>query len=86
MPKVRYKSNPEITRDTDQLNIHALAEVNMFDDSAHFIDLDVFITKKNKWVDFYEAISNSYIIFDNYNTRFFEPENEIDRKRGFTLN
>lgn len=86
MPKVRYKSNPEITRSTDQLNIHAIAEVNMFDDSVYFKDLDVFITKKNKWIDLKQAISDGDIIFDNYNTRFFEPETEEDRKRGFTLN
>lgn len=46
---------------------------------------EIFIEKEQKWMTFKEAWKGKHIINDNYNTVFFEPENEEDKERGFTL-
>lgn len=95
--KARDKRSPEIILITGKFNIHALNECICFwpegdADSVYFKDLDVFIEatsgvteKQIGWKDMREAFSDKDIIVDNFNTRFFEPANEEDRKRGFTL-
>ncbi len=70
-------------------------------DSVFISDLEVFISKNlqfllNKgiipewksvgyWVSMSEAFKNNDLITDNYNTKFFEPENDEERKRGYRL-
>jgi len=70
-------------------------------DSVYISDLEVFITKnklfllrKNgiekwtpigHWIPMDEAFKNKDLITDNYNTTFFEPENDEEKKRGYRL-
>lgn len=87
--KVRMKDNPNQPFVSDKFNVHGLGEVigfgNHFGSDLFFIkDLDVLIG--DKWIDMGEAFRNHDLITDNYNTYFFEPKCEEDRKRGFTLN
>lgn len=81
--KIRYKKTGE-EGGASQFNVHAMAEVLTGDDSAYISDLDVWIEGKG-WVDMGEAFRNHDLIVDDYNTRFFEPRTEEDRKRGYAL-
>ena len=54
-------------------------------DTDYCKDYDVWIEALQQWKSFYEASNDHDIITDNYNTIFFEPTNDEDRKRGFTL-
>lgn len=94
--KAREKIHPETIIHTGKFNIHALSECICYwpegdADSMYFKDLDVFIEATNEtgdvigWKDMREAFGDKDIIVDNFNTHFFEPANEEDRKRGFTL-
>lgn len=47
-------------------------------------DYDVFLTATNQWKDYLQARRDHDVIVDNYNTTFFEPKTEEDRKRGYT--
>lgn len=97
--KVREKIHPEDKCCSGKFNTHALAEVICYweedSDSMFIKDLDVYIEAKVfngfcgiavGWKDMGQAFEDHDIIIDNYNTCFFEPANEEDRKRGFTLN
>jgi hypothetical protein len=79
-----------------KFNVCALSEVICYwedgsADSLFIKDLDVFIEARTYtgnhigWKDMRQAFEDKDIIIDNFNTYFFEPENEEDRKRGFTL-
>jgi hypothetical protein len=84
MPQVRYKK----TRSTawaSRFNVSTLAEVLTGDDSPSISELDVWLEQKQCWKDMGDAFRDRDLITDNYNTCFFEPQNEEDRKRGFTL-
>lgn len=86
--KVRMKDNPDQPFSSSRFNVHGLGEVigfgNHFGSDLFYIkDLDVLIG--DKWIDMSEAFRNHDLIVNNYNTRFFRPKNEEDRKRGFTL-
>jgi len=87
--KVRIKNQPTIIGSSHKFNIHALNEVLVgFEDdydSYYISDLDVFIEALNEWKDMGQAFKDKDIIIDNYNTYFFEPKTEEDRKRGYTL-
>ena len=63
----------------------ALSEVLTSDDSVFVADLDVYIEAIGSWIDMNTAFENGDIITDNYNRFFFEPTNDEDRKRGYTL-
>lgn len=68
-------------------------------DSVYISDLEVFITKNQQfllkkdntkrwipvghWISMSEAFENHDLITDNYNTTFFEPNNEEEKKRGY---
>jgi hypothetical protein len=87
--KARMKDNPELVFTTGKFNTHAVGEVIGYSDSfgadLFFIkNLDVQLSS-GEWKDMGQAFKDHDIICDNYNTCFFEPENEEDRKRGFTL-
>jgi len=82
--KVKYKKSGMIT-EANRFNTSTCSEVLTGDDSVFIIDLDVYLDSKLKWVDMGEAFKNKDLITDNYNTRFFEPKNEEDKQRGFSL-
>jgi hypothetical protein len=54
-------------------------------DSAFIRDFEVWIEALQKWKCMSQAFKDSDLIVDNYNTTFFEPSNDEDRERGFTL-
>jgi hypothetical protein len=80
--KVRDKNSGYEFYSTD-FNMAALNEVVGGGDSWYIKDLDVLID--GNWKDMRQAFKDKDIITDNYNTHFFEPPTEEDRKRGFTL-
>lgn len=89
--KVRFTKNPFEEHSSSNFNVPSLDEVIvMFSgdggaDSCFIGDLDVYIETKQKWMPMYDAFRSHDIIVDNYNTIFFEPKNDADRERGFTL-
>ena len=86
--KLRYKKDGSEAA-SSQFNIHALDEIIAFfanDMDTMFIkDFDVWLEKTTPpgWKDMSEAFRDHDLITDDYNTRFFEPTNDDDRKRGF---
>ena len=93
---VRQKNRLELEFYAGKFNTHALGEVigcsEEFAVDLFFIkDLDVFIEVSGDhgvqigWKDMRKAFRDKDLIMDNYNTYFFEPKNEEDRERGFTL-
>lgn len=82
--KLRYK-NTGTECGGSRFNMSALAEVDVGDDSASISDLDVYLERTQEWKDMIQAFKDRDLITDNYNSRFFEPANEEDRKRGYTL-
>lgn len=65
--------------------MHAMAEVLTGDDSPSIYELDVYLEQKQCWKSLADAFRDHDVIVDNYNSRFFEPQTEEDRQRGFTL-
>lgn len=97
--QVREKTKLNDRCYSSNFNTQALAEViccwdDGSRDSMFIKDLDIFIEScyQNEscdirigWKDMRQALKDHDIITDNFNTCFFEPTNEIDRKREFTL-
>jgi hypothetical protein len=86
--RVRLKQNGDIGYIL-RLNTFALAEaiVGFEDgecDSCFYSSLDVLLPNDG-WKDLCEAIKDHDVITDNYNTQLYFPQNEEDRKRGYTL-
>lgn len=63
--------------------VSQICEIVVGDDAVNCIDLDVFITANNEWVDLHQAFKNKDVITDNLDTFILEPLTEEDRKRGF---
>ena len=84
--KLRYKKTLTETGGSS-FNMHALAEVLTGDDSASIAELDVWLEKTTppQWKDMGQAFRDKDLITDDLNSRFFEPENEEDRERGYAL-
>lgn len=82
--RLRYKKNLEETGGSS-FNINALSEVLTGDDSPDISELDVFLDKTQQWKDMRQAFKDRDLITNNYNSCFFEPKNEEDKLRGFTL-
>ena len=84
---VRYINNPDEIFFSNTLNICSCFEVMICNErtvQSEFINkLEVKI--KNKWVLMKNAFKNHDLITDNDNCYFFEPINEIDKKRGYCL-
>ena len=73
----------------------------MGSDSMYIKDLEIFITKNlqfllnrggiqewtpvGHWIPMSDAFKNNDLITDNYNTEFFEPKDDEERKRGYRL-
>ena len=87
--KARLINKPHITGETSHFNTHALSEVLMgFDDgdldSMFVSDVEVYVEALKEWKSLSQAFKDHDVITDNYNTCFFEPDNETDRKRGYS--
>lgn len=82
--RVRYKKNGTETN-ASTFNLSSLDEVLTGDDSPSIHELDVFLEATQSWKDMAEAFEDHDVITDNMDTYFFEPTNDEDRKRGFTL-
>ena len=82
--RLRYKKTGTETAGSN-FNMHALGEVLTKDDSPSVSDLDVFIPSTGEWKDMDQAFKDHDIIIDNYNSCFFVPSTEEDRKRGYTI-
>lgn len=80
--KIRYKATGSEGAASD-FNVHAMGEVLTGDDTVYIKDLDVFLPQLDAWKDMCEAFQDHDLIVDDYNTRFFEPENDVERARGF---
>lgn len=83
--KLRYKKLPQVPFYSNQFNIHSLNEILTGEDSAYIHDLEAWIEAKQEWKCLQQAFIDRDVITDNYNTWFFEPKTEADRKRGYTL-
>ena len=86
--KVRLKDKPNVVFSSSKFNVHGIGEVigcgeNFGCDLFFVKELDVLMDEE--WKDMSEAFRNHDLIVDNYNTYFFQPKTEEDRKRGFTL-
>jgi len=92
--KIKHIPTGEIGS-SSKYNTHALNEIIVYItddcDNIPWTDTDypsnymVFIESVGEWMTFNDAFHDKHIITDNYNTYFFEPENEEDRKRGHTI-
>lgn len=93
--KLRHKTTKSVAR-ADKFNIHGLGEIIVmflpddgndgYDQTSDFIrDYEVWLKQKHEWKDLVQAFKDKDVIRDNYNTRFFEPKTQEDRKRGYTL-
>lgn len=85
--KVRNKKTQAQGQSTN-FNVHSLSEIVVaFEDgtmdSDYIRNYDVWIN--DTWVDMSDAFKRNLLISDNYNTIFFEPTNEEDKIRGYTL-
>ena len=80
--KLRYKKTGTETA-SSSFNVHAMAEVLTGDDTVYISDLDVWLPKLNIWKDMGRAFTDHDLIVDDYNTYFFEPENDEEREKGW---
>lgn len=78
--KLRYKNTSEIIH-ASCFNVHALAEIDVGNDSVYIRDLDVFIG--GNWKDLNQAFRDRDVVPDNYNEYFAEPKTNEDRARGY---
>lgn len=87
--KLRYKKYPDDVREggSFRFNMCSLSEIDMGDDSVSPSDLEVWCEADPRWQPLTDAFKARprLLITDNYNTHFFEPSNEDDRERGYTL-
>ena len=87
--KVRGKAS-NIVWYSHQFNTHGIGEIiiqhpDYGADSDYGKDFDVFLESKQEWKDMAQAFKDHDLITDNYNSIFFEPKNQEDRRRGYTL-
>ncbi len=86
--KIRNKKTKDIGS-SGKFNIHSLSEIYVyFDDwmdTDYMSNYDVYIEKLKEWKDLNQAFKDKDLITNNYNTYFFEPENDEERKQGCRL-
>lgn len=88
--KVRYADKPDITGDSDQLNLGGIGEVLVWfgdgsADSEYMSALEVWLTQSEQWLPLNEAFRRHDLVTDNRDSHFFEPRTEADRDRGYAL-
>jgi hypothetical protein len=85
MAKVRLKSNPALTGEVSEFNTHGLGEIvggiGEDYDSWYIRDLEVLIN--GEWKDMMQAFKDKDLIPNNFNTRFIEADNQVDKERGY---
>jgi hypothetical protein len=76
-----------VVGESGSFNTSSLSEIIVHDDngsdSVYMRDYLVLIDET--WMTFTEAFTKKLIITDNHNTCFFEPKNEEDKERGYSL-
>jgi hypothetical protein len=91
--KLRLKKTGEECT-SGKFNVHAMSEIIVcggHDDDTYWMDtcfisdFDCFVEATQEWKDLGAAFKDHDVIVDNYNTYFFEPATEEDKKRGYTL-
>lgn len=89
--KIRQKDYHNLNGDADRFNTNAVSPieiiVNFGDggaDSVYARDYEVELSD-GRWVPIIEALGRHLLITDDYYTRFFEPQTDEDRERGYTL-
>ena len=89
--KIRHKDNPEEVGFASLFNPNLFGEMfvnftfqNYSDDIYKY---EFYVESLGEWVDSERLFDRKerLTIVDKYNTRFFEPENEADKKRGYLL-
>jgi hypothetical protein len=64
-----------------EIEVHLLDEII----SDYPSNYEFWLEAEQCWMSWQEAKSKHLIITDNYNSCFFEPDNEEDKQRGYTL-
>lgn len=86
--KVRHKESGA-EGSSSQFNVHTAAPQEIIVAYADDLDTDYLhdfdVEIDGQWVDMMQAFAERRLIVDNLNTRFFEPENDLERRRGFRL-
>ena len=87
MMKVRLIDNPKITGEANDFN--GIEVIVYYDGENGYISsefpLDLEVLINDKYITFKEAFKNHDLICDLYNTKFFEPKDEEERKRGYRI-
>ena len=86
--KVRLKSDHEVTGFSNTFNPASGIEILvMYDDGGGDSDYIRYyeVLINDKWIDMNDAFKNHDLITDNYYTKFFEPKDDKERKRGYRL-
>ena len=87
--KIKYKKSGKVGS-SHEFSSHAAGPPEILVYFEEWIDTDfmhnylVYIEAKQEWMEFSQAFGNKDLIIDNFNTIFFEPKNEEDKKRGCT--
>lgn len=88
--KLRNKLTSDLCQ-SDKFNMHSTSEIIVFyedDCDSDYIknfDVELGVGDAVRWVDLRQAFKDHDVITDNFNTRFFEPKDEEDRARGYTI-
>jgi len=87
--KIRQKETNEIGS-SSTFNLNAMNEILVYFEDSMDTDYpsnyDFYIESISEWVSYARAFGDeNLIITDNENTCFFEPENEEDKQRGYTI-
>lgn len=85
--KLRHKSTGQVAH-ASRFNVHGLSEIIVYfedggADSDYIHKYDVFLTKTGTWKHMPRAFRDHDLIVDDYNEKFFEPENDEERERGY---
>lgn len=87
MMKVRLIKNPDVTGEADRFN--GIEVIVYYDGENGYISselpLDLEVLIHDKWVILREAFKNHDLITNVYNSKFFEPKDEEERKRGYRI-
>lgn len=87
--KLRHKKTGALAYSSN-FNMCSMSEIHVYfedgDADSDFIpEYEAWIEAKKEWKCLSEAFRDRDVISDNYNSHFFEPPTEEDRKRGYTL-
>lgn len=70
-----------------RFNVYGLREIIVHYptelDSDFICNYEVWLTKSMEWKDMREAFRDGDLIVNDENTKFFEPENDDEREKGY---